>query len=283
MLRTYYMLTKPGIIFGNVLSAAAGFLFAAKFHIDVRLFAATIVGMALVIASACVYNNYIDRGIDKKMARTEKRALVSGKISARSALTYATALCVLGFATLLYTNALVVVIGVVAFIDYVVLYGIAKRRSVHGTIVGSVSGAAPVVAGYVAVTNRFDWGALLLFFILVFWQMPHFYAIAMYRFKDYKAAGLPVLPVKKGMRAAKVQILVYVAGFIAANVLLVLSGYAGYSYLTGMTVLGLWWLWRGVGGFRAKNDAAWGRGMFLFSLVVMLGLCAMLSVGSILP
>jgi len=283
LLRTYYSLTKPGIIFGNVLSAAAGFLLASKFHIDVRLFAATIGGMALVIASACVYNNYIDRGIDKKMARTKKRALVSGEISARSALTYATALCVFGFATLLYTNALVVLIGVVAFIDYVVLYGIAKRRSVHGTIVGSVSGAAPVVVGYVAVTNRFDLGALLLFLILTFWQMPHFYAIAMYRFKDYKAAGLPVLPVKKGPQAAKVQILLYVLGFIAANILLVGRGYVGYSYLVVMVLLGLRWLWRGVQGFRTQDDAAWGRGMFRFSLVVMLGLCAMLSVGSILP
>ncbi len=283
MLRTYYSLTKPGIIFGNVLSAGAGFLLASKFHIDVRLFAATIGGMALVIASACVYNNYIDQGIDKKMARTKKRALVSGEISARSALTYATVLCALGFATLLYTNTLVVVIGVVAFIDYVVLYGIAKRRSVHGTIVGSVSGAAPVIAGYVAVTNRFDWGALLLFFILTFWQMPHFYAIAMYRFKDYEAAGLPVLPVKKGTRVTKVQILLYVLGFIAANILLVERGYVGYSYLVIMVLLGLWWLWRGMQGFRTQDNTAWGRGMFRFSLVVMLGLCAMLSVGSILP
>jgi len=200
VLKAYYRLTKPGIIYGNLLTAAAGFLFASKWHIVPGLFAATLAGTSLVIAAACVYNNYIDRNIDKRMARTKKRALVQGTISGKHALIFATMLGVLGFALLLaYTNTLVTVIGVIAFIDYVVLYGISKRRSVYGTIVGSISGAAPIVAGYVAVTNQFDLGALLLFFILVYWQMPHFYGIAMYRFDDYKAAGIPVLPVQKGM------------------------------------------------------------------------------------
>ena len=278
------MLTKPGIIFGNVLSATAGFLLASKFRIDIKLFAATIVGMALVIAAACVYNNYIDRDIDQKMARTKKRALASGRVPAGSALAYATMLFVLGFAILGgASNALVVGIGLVAFVDYVALYGLAKRHSVHGTVVGSISGAAPVVAGYAAVTDRLDLGALLLFAIWTLWQMPHFYAIAMYRFDDYKAAGLPVLPVKKGMRAAKIQIVWYVAAFIVANAFLTICGYTGLSYLAVLSLLGLYWLWRGLQGFHTKNDRTWARSMFLLSLMVMLGLCLMLSIGALLP
>lgn len=284
MLKAYYTLTKPGIIYGNVLTGLAGFLFASKWHIAVRLLAATLVGMSLVIASACVFNNVIDRGIDEKMARTKKRALVSGTISPRNALVYAAVLGALGFLTLmLWVNALTVVIGLIAFVDYIVFYGIGKRASVHGTLVGSISGSAPVVAGYTAVTGQFDLTALLLFLIMTAWQMPHFYAIAMYRFKDYKAAGLPVWPVKKGMRSTKVQIVAYVVLFIAANALLTAYRHAGYTYLIGMTLLGLLWLECGVRGFSASEDVKWARKMFFFSLIVLLGFAALLAVGSVLP
>jgi len=281
LIKTYYNLTKPGIIYGNILTAAAGFLLASAGHIKFRLLIATLAGTCLVIAAACVFNNYIDRGIDQKMARTRRRALAKGTIPGRDALAFGAVLGSLGFLILgLWVNALVFGIGVVAFVDYVALYGLSKRRSVHGTLVGSVAGAAPVVAGYCAVSGRLDGGALILFLILAAWQMPHFYAIAMYRFDDYKAAGLPVLPVKKGFRAAKIQIVLYVMAFITANILLSAFGYAGYVYLTVMTLLGLAWLWFGFKGFSAADDKRWARQMFLYSLIIILALSAMLAVGS---
>ncbi|HZL07692.1 MAG TPA: heme o synthase [Candidatus Dormibacteraeota bacterium] len=283
MIKTYYDLTKPGIIYGNALTAAAGFLLAAAGHVNFGLLVATVAGTCLVIASACVFNNYIDRGIDRKMTRTRRRALVNGTISGRDALVFGTVLGLAGFAVLgFWVNAVVFVIGLVALFDYVVLYGVAKRRSVHGTLVGSIAGAAPVVAGYCAVTGRFDAGALILFLILACWQMPHFYAIAIYRFDDYKAAGLPVLPVKQGLRAAKIQIMLYVIAFIIANGLLTIFGYAGYTYLAVMSALGLAWLGFGLKGFNAADDKRWARQMFLGSLIIILALSLMLSVGSIL-
>jgi len=284
LLKTYYHLTKPGIIYGNALTATAGFLLASKGHVKVWLLIATIMGTSLVIASACVFNNYIDRGIDKKMARTNKRALVSGLVTGQNAVIYATLLGVAGFLILaVYVNLLVVGIGLAALLDYVVLYGIAKRRSVHGTLVGSVAGAAPVVAGYCAVTDRLDGGALILFLILAVWQMPHFYAIAMYRFDDYSAAGLPVLPNKKGMKNAKLQILLYITAFIIATVLLTVFGYTGYTSLVVMALLGVAWLWLGMQGFKASDDKLWARKMFFFSLVIILSLSIMMSVGPLLP
>ncbi|HKR81911.1 MAG TPA: heme o synthase [Candidatus Saccharimonadales bacterium] len=283
MLEVYYRLTKPGIIYGNALTATAGFLFAAKWHVHFWLLLATITGMCLVIAAACVFNNCIDRDIDKSMARTKKRALVTGAVSLRNALMFGVVLLAAGFTTLvLFTNKLVLLIGIGAFLDYVVLYGWSKRRSVWGTVVGSISGAAPVAAGYIAVTDRIDMAAALLFLILVLWQMPHFYAIAMYRLEDYKAAQIPVLPAVRGLHATKVQILCYIAGFMAAVAALTLFGYAGYSFLVAMGALGAAWLWKGVRGFRAANDTAWGRSMFLFSLIIVLALSVALSVGSVL-
>lgn len=259
-------------------------MLAARGHINGGLLAATIIGMALVIGSACVFNNYIDRDIDEQMARTKRRAIASGVVSGRAALIYATALGLIGFALLLwFVNGLTVIIGAIGFIDYVVLYGIGKRRSVHGTLIGSVSGAAPIVAGYTAVADRFDVGAAILFIMLVIWQMPHFFAIAIYRRADYAAAGLPVLPVSRSVAAAKRQILAYVIAFVPAVALLTIFGYAGYAYLVGMLVISIIWVVRGLRGFRTADDSRWARGMFFYSLIVILTLSLLVAVGSVLP
>ncbi|HEX7259880.1 MAG TPA: heme o synthase [Candidatus Saccharimonadia bacterium] len=283
-LSTYYWLAKPGIVYGNCLAATAGFLLASKGHPSITLYIVMVGGIALVMASGCVFNNYIDRGIDEKMARTKKRALVQGVLSATNALMYGTVLGIIGLAILLTgTNALTFGLALAGLVLYVGVYGYWKRRSVHGTLVGSLAGAIPPVVGYCAVTNRFDLGALLLFLILVLWQMPHFYAIALYRFKDYKAADLPVLPVKQGMNAAKQQAIAYIIAFILVIPVLSVTGYTGYSFAIIMMVIGLVWLLKAIREYRTKDDAGWGRKLFGFSLIVMISLSVMLSVGSMLP
>jgi protoheme IX farnesyltransferase len=237
-------------------------------------------GIALVIGAACVFNNYLDKEIDSRMARTKSRAIPSGKISPTAALAFASLLTVLGFTDLgLFTNWYVFGLGFISIYFYVVVYGIAKRRSVHGTLVGSIPGAAPPAAGYLAVTNHIDGAAVLLFLALVFWQMPHFYAIAMYRCKDYKSAGLPVLPVKKGMAAARRQIIIYIVGYGIVVALLSILGYAGYIYMAIGLGLSIFWLYRGIGKNWHLQDEKWGRRMFLASLVVTLGWSLITAVG----
>jgi len=282
--RRYYYLTKPGIIYGNCMSAAAGFLLAAQGNIEWLLFAALLVGMALVIASGCVVNNYIDRGIDSKMDRTHKRALVTGRISGREALLYAGILCVTGFTILIaYTNWLTAVAGLIGLVFYVVVYGIAKRLTVWGTVIGSISGAVPITAGYLAVSDELDTGALLLFLIMACWQMPHFYAIAMYRLDDYKAAGIPVLPAVRGIRHAKLKIMAYVVGFAAACTALTLTGYTGVIFLTVMLSISAVWFWKGYIGYKTNTDFAWAKRMFHFSLIVLLVFSFLLSFDWLLP
>lgn len=282
--RTYYQLTKPGIIYGNAMTTIGGYLLASRWHIHFTLFIGVLLGTSLVIASGCVFNNYIDRGIDKKMVRTKKRATVTGEVSGRSALIYATILGIIGFFLLAhYVNGLVVLIGLIGLIDYLIFYGYYKRHSVHGTLVGSISGATPIIAGYCAVTGRFDLGAFILFMILVLWQMPHFYAISMYRREDYANAGIPVMAVQKTARRTKQYILGYIAVFILAIAALSIYGYAGFIYATVMLSLSLVWLWRGLKTFSLTDNKKWGRNMFLFSLIIITALSGMLSVGSILP
>ena len=283
MIKTYYQLAKPGIIYGNALMAIGGFFLAAQGHFKPGLFLAMLLGICLVMASGCVFNNYIDRGIDSKMLRTKKRASVTGLISPRNQLIYGTVLGLIGFLSLAFTNLITVLIALAGWFFYVILYGIAKRRSVHGTIVGSIAGAVPPVVGYTAITGHLDGAAWLLFFILVLWQMPHFYAIAIFRSDDYDAAGLPVLPVKHGVHITKVQIVIYILALMVALALLNILGYAGYTYLVAMILLNFRWLWLAIRGFTAQNDLVWARQVFRFSLVLITALCIILSLNSLVP
>jgi protoheme IX farnesyltransferase len=270
----YYLLTKPGIILGNLITLAAGFLLASKGAIDFRLFFATLAGLALIMASACVFNNYIDRQTDKKMERTKNRALVKGLISGNNAILFAVFLGILGaLSLLLYTNLLTVFVAGAGFFVYVVLYSLWKCRTIYGTAIGSIAGAIPPVAGYCAAGNRFDAGALILFAMLVLWQMPHFFAIALSHFDDYAAAEIPVLPVKKGMLRTKIHMALYILGFILAAIMLTFFNYTGYLYLTVAMGGGFIWFWLCMKGFKSGDDQLWGRRMFLLSLLIIVSIC----------
>jgi protoheme IX farnesyltransferase len=180
----------------------------------------------------------------------------------------------------------VVAIGIAGFVDYVWLYGaLSKRRSVHGTLVGSISGAIPILAGYVAVSGRIDAGAVLAFLSLFFWQMPEFYSISVYRRKEYAAAGVPVISVVKGVNHTKFQIFIYTLLFVLSSELLSVLGYTGWTYRLVMLVLGFYWIWLAAQGLKTppKSDDAWARRMFRFSLVIILVYCGALAVGPILP
>ncbi len=283
MLRAYYRLTKPGIIYGNLLTVLAGYLFATHLHIDVAVLAALLFGMALVIAGACVSNNVIDRDIDAKMERTKERATVTGQISVRAALVYAALLSVLGYALLfVQVNALTAYIAFAGMFVYIVVYGYVKRVSRTHTLVGSISGAVPILAGYTAYTDHIGEAGIILFLILMLWQMPHFYAIALFRLKEYAAAGIPLLPSEKGAYLTKVVIAAYIAGFVCAASLLTVLGYTGYTYLTLVLGFGIAWFVRSLNGFRAPSDEVWAKELFFFSLKVLLAFCVAISFGSLL-
>lgn len=281
----YYSLTKPGVLYGNALTAAAGFLLAARGQVDLPLFLALCLGTTLVIASATVLNNVLDRDIDTVMERTKKRATVTGRIGVRNAVIFSSVLFVLGMAMLIaWTNWLVVIVGLGGFLVYVVLYGmLSKRMSIHGTLVGSVSGAAPILAGYVAVTGAIDPGAVLAFLAVFLWQMPEFYSIAIYRHDEYARAGVPVISVVRGIPNTTLQILIYTIGFVVSTLLLPVFGYVGFVYTTVMGLLGAYWIWLGIVGLNAADPAAWARRMFRYSLVMILVYCIMVSVGPVLP
>ena len=282
--RAYYELTKPGVTYGNAISAIAGFLFASHGVINWPLFAMVAIGTTLVIGSACALNNYLDQDIDRKMTRTKKRAELIKTVGSQNALLFAIVLGIIGLALLTFTNWWVVAIEIVGYLDYVVLYGMwSKRKSVHGTLVGSISGAAPILAGYAGAAGEIDLGGALVFAVLLAWQMPEFYSISIYRRKEYAAAGVPVISVVKGIRQTTTQIFIYTLLFVIFSLLLSLSGYTGASYTILMTTMGIYWLWLSAQGFTTKDSNAWAHKVFHFSLIALLLFCSLLSIDAWLP
>ncbi len=284
MFKRFYDLAKPGIVYGNIITTLAAFLFASRWHIDPLLLVMTVMGLALVIASACVFNNYIDRVIDGKMERTRGRALVVGSISNRAALVYATCLGIIGFCLMIFeVNVLAACIAGVGFIFYVILYSYTKRAGHWGTLVGSVSGAVPILVGYTAFTDRVDATGLLLFLILVVWQMPHFYAIALNRLADYRAAKIPVLPIEKGLKITKMNIVIYIVLFLLSVASLAIVAHTGYVFLLVVGAASIWWLIYGFRGFTVVDDSKWARQVFFLSLITLLIFSIMLSISPFLP
>lgn len=285
MIKPYLQVTKPGIIVGNLISVIGGFLLASKGSIDYPLFLILLIGVSLVVASGCVFNNVIDRDIDKKMERTKNRVMVQGLISPTNSIIYATLLGINGFVLIyLGANPLAMWLAMMGFVIYVGIYSLyMKRHSIYGTLIGSLSGAAPPVIGYCAVTNEFDAGALILLAIFSLWQMPHSYAIAIFRFKDYQAANIPVLPIVKGVLVTKKHITLYIIAFMVATLMLTLGGYAGYKYLAVTSAVSTWWLGMALKGYKAKNDGIWARKLFIFSIIAITSLSVMMSVDFMAP
>ncbi len=270
MFRRYLQVTKPGIIMGNLVSVAGGFFLAARGDIDWFLMAATVVGLSLVVASGCAINNCIDRDIDAKMQRTQKRVTVTGEISFLAAFSHGIVLGVVGFGLLaLYTTPMAVLFAAIGYVVYVGIYSLyMKRNSVYGTLVGSLSGAVPPVVGYCAVTGTFDAGAAILLVMFSLWQMPHSYAIAIFRYDDYAAANIPVLPVKEGIAKAKLHIVLYIAVYALVTMLLPISGYTGVAFMAVACTTSFWWLLMALKGYRRDIEVErWARKVFAFSIL----------------
>ena len=287
MLKKYLFLTKPGILFGNFVTTLGGYFVAAQGSVDFLLLLLTLLGTTLVVASGCVVNNVIDQDIDHKMQRTQNRAMVKKSISVPVALVYALVLGIIGFSLLwFWVNAYAFLFALIGYVFYVGFYSLwTKRTTIHQTVVGSISGASPPVIGYTAVANQFDLAALLIFLGYALWQMPHSWAIAIYRFDDYKNAGIPILPVARSILRTKIESLIYVVLFTLAMNGLFIYGYANWIYAVVLNALCVYWLYIAVLGFKVKpeEDTLWAKRFFLFSVILITVISLLFSITSTAP
>ncbi|WP_100404602.1 heme o synthase [Bacillus solitudinis] len=267
--KDYLVLAKQGIVTSNLITTFAGIFLAAVYtgssigeHLDKMFFG--LIGAALVMAGGCTLNNYIDRDIDPIMDRTKERPSVTGRFSGKHILTVGLTQAGLGMIFLALTTATAAVIGLVGLFIYVVLYTMwTKRTTSLNTIVGSFSGAVPPLIGWAAIDGGLHTFAWLLFFIMFFWQPPHFLALAMKRVEEYRAAGIPMLPVVAGFEMTKRQMVVYVAALLPVSLMLYPFGIV---YTVIASILGIGWLALGIAGFKMKDDIKWARLMFVYSL-----------------
>lgn len=267
LLKAYYRLTKPGIIYGNTFHLVAGYIIALSPESSIGSFLGATIGTMLVIASACVVNNIIDRNIDKQMKRTQKRATVTGQIPLSHAVMFAVVLGLLGGTVLmLLSNWLVFALGCIAYFSYVVVYGYSKRTTSWSTVIGSIPGAIPLVAGYVADSGEMTVGAWLLFALLAIWQMPHFYAIALYRKEQYASTGLPLITTVRSDESVRKRSIVYGIAYLLVVGAMGATHVIGPVALTMLIAGGLWWLW---GMLRPMDDSKqWGKKVFFQSLIL---------------
>lgn len=172
--RDFITVTKPGIIRSNLIAAFAGYWVASGWDVQYGRLILTLLGTMLVMASACVFNNYFDRDLDMKMERTRERGLPTGRLKPQTVLLYGIGLGIAGLAVLFaFCGVLAGLFGIVGMFVYVVVYTLwLKRTSTWSTSVGAISGAMPPVIGYVAVTGTVDLGAWLLFAMLFLWRPP---------------------------------------------------------------------------------------------------------------
>jgi protoheme IX farnesyltransferase len=218
------------------------------------------------------------------MERTKKRATVTGDIKSKHVRNYGLILMALGLITLAALTTLTAMyVALFGIFMYVLIYGVAKRKTIYSTMIGSISGAIPPVVGYSAFSSSVDQGAMLLFFILVCWQMAHFYGIALYRKKEYKAAGLKVWPLVKGDWSTQVQAMFFIAFYTIFAMAMFILGYTGFIYLVVIMITGLGWLWYSVTLASRYNASEWGRKVFHSSLTVIIVTSIALSLGPLLP
>jgi len=276
--KAYGLLLKPGIIAGNLVTMLAGFALASKGTMDPVKCLGALLGLSFLIGSACVFNNYIDCAADEKMTRTKERARAKEALSSFHMLLLGTLLGMLGTISLaFFSKPLALIIALSAFAIYVLFYSFFKYHSAHATLIGSLAGAAPPLVGYAAVSGHLDASAWTFFALIALWQMPHFYAIALYRLEDYKKAAIPVLPIKQGVLTTKIHMLFYIIAFIGAAFLLAYFADLRPSFLAVSLAVGFAWLVLCLRGlFRCPDELLWARKMFLFSLIVVMSVSLML-------
>lgn len=271
-------LTKPRIAVLVLFTVAVGALLAQATPLDLMQMVHAVVGAGLVAAGASALNQWLERRTDARMRRTENRPLPAGRLTSIETLAFGLTLATvgLGYMFAVMKHPLAGALTAVTFVSYVFLYTPLKRTTTLNTLIGAVPGALPPVIGWTAMTGTIDTGALVLFLIVFFWQVPHFLAIAwMYR-EDYARAGLKMLPTidAEGTATAR-QMLLYAFTLIPISLLPVLMGDASLMFGFGALGLGMFFL-RSVVGFAASATDVNARTVLQASLVYLPGVMGLM-------
>ena len=273
-------LCKPRIALLVLVTTFTGMWIASNGYVALDLVILTLLGTGLASAASGAFNNYVDREVDKQMARTRTRALPSSRLHPQQALWLGVMLSLWSFAILFYlVNPLTAYLATGTTFFYVVIYTMwLKRSSPLCTEIGGVAGALPPVIGWAAVTNNIGWPALVMFLIMFIWQPPHFWALALLRADEYRQAKLPMLPVVSGKRATKIRMLLYTLALVPVSTTMYWLDLVGPIYLILALALGITYLILTIDFARKPITHQSTRRLFGFSILYLLGLFTLIFV-----
>ncbi len=268
-------LVKPRIMIMALLTAA-GAASLAPGTIAVADALWMLAGTALIVGSANTLNMWLERDVDCLMVRTKDRPLPTGRLDASTALMFGAIQGAISLPLLARTNLVTAALGLLALLLYVGVYTPMKQRSYFAVWVGAIPGAMPALMGWTAATGKIDLAGLTVFGVLFIWQVPHFHAIALYRQRDYDAAGLKTLPGVHGAEIARRDIGRYLIVQVAVSFLPVALGVAGWIYAVAAGLLGILVLAQGLPGVldqslatRSNGSTKWARNVFLTSIIYL--------------
>lgn len=277
--KDYVELCKPRVVALMLLTVIVGMLLATPAVVPLPLLLASLFGIGLCAFCAAAINHLLDKRIDALMLRTQKRPVARGQISIQNASLFAAVLGGLGLSVLYYfVNPLTALLTFFTVIGYAGVYtGYLKRATTQNIVIGGLAGAAPPLLGWTAVTNQLDPQALILVLIIFVWTPPHFWALAIYRFEDYKNAEIPMLPVVYGIRYTELSILLYTILLCVVSLFPFLVGMSGWLYLLGAIGLGARFLALAVSLYQ-KSKPVIAMRVFRFSIVYLMCLFVVLLV-----
>jgi protoheme IX farnesyltransferase len=235
----FYELTKPRVVILIVFTAVVGMFLSTPGMVPWSVLFYATLGIGLAAGSAASINHLLDQKADAVMARTRARPLPTGSLTSRQALAFALLLALgsmllLGFMVNLLTAALTFL----SLIGYAVIYTVyLKHATPQNIVIGGAAGAAPPVLGWAAVTGEVSGDALLLFLIIFVWTPPHFWALALYRQKEYAKVGIPMLPITHGAEFTRLHILLYTIMLSAVTIMPFATRMSGWFYLCGVLLL----------------------------------------------
>ena len=265
-IRAYIALTKPRIIELLLVTTVPAMVLATRWVPGIDWgdwgwrVAWTLIGGTLAAGSANAINCYLDRDIDELMARTRRRPLPAHQVEPEQAVIFGIVLGIASFALMAWTvNLLAAFLTLLAIAFYVVVYTmLLKRTTPQNIVIGGAAGALPPVIGWAAVTGNVGVPALILFALVFYWTPPHFWALSLRIRKDYASAGVPMLPVVKGIPETTRQIALYTLLMVAISLLLWPVARMGLVYLGAAVGLGTVFIWQAIGLWRrgASEEAS---------------------------
>jgi protoheme IX farnesyltransferase len=255
-LKSFLALTKPRVCSLIVFTAIIGMFLATPGMVPWDILIIGSIGIGFVSGAAAAFNCLIEEKIDALMARTRGRPLPLGQVSQVETIIFSTALGGLGLALLFFfINPLTMWLTLITFFAYAVIYTVfLKPATPMNIVIGGASGAMPPVLGWAAVTNQVNPEALILFLIIFCWTPPHFWALALYRRKEYEKVGMPMLPVTHGEKYTRLQIVLYTIILIIVTMMPFSVGMAGLIYIGFATILNAYFLFYTVMLYREYSD-----------------------------